>query len=142
MKYSVDIEINAPVQKVADILTSHEKMKAAVAEIKSYEQISGKPKEVGAKSKITIDGLEIIETILEIDLPKLITLQYDTPKGGLVISNRLSSVTAEKTKLSISHDVKLKGAASFAGPLLKPAFSKYSLKKMLELKAFIESVKG
>ena len=81
MKYSVDIEIKLPRKKVAELFDNPDNMKEWQKGFVSMEHISGEAGKSGAKSKLRYKmknrEIEMVETILERNLPNEFTATYE-----------------------------------------------------------------
>ena len=141
MKYTTEIEIHAPIEKVAALLGDHEQMKKWLPELQSYKPISGKPREVGTKTELEINKggqMQITETILEIDFPYRFAVHYETAGVSLIIDNQLQRSTPMLTRYILSHHFKFSGVLKIATALMKAAFVTHSEQIMKNFKAVAE----
>ena len=73
MKYTSEIEINSPIDKVIELFDNPDNMDKWMKGLQSFEPISGKPGQVGAKSRLKFKmgkrEIEMIETITVRNLP-------------------------------------------------------------------------
>ena len=87
MKYTTEIEIYAPIEKVAALLADHSQMKYWIKELQSYEPISGVPQQEGTKTRMKIKAgkeIELTETITKVEFPHRFTARYEMNGGSLI----------------------------------------------------------
>jgi hypothetical protein len=81
MKYTTEVEINQPVQKVVELFDNPDNMKEWMEGLQSFETISGTPGHEGSKAKFIYKmgkrEIEMIETITKRNLPKEFTGTYE-----------------------------------------------------------------
>ncbi|MDN5204064.1 SRPBCC family protein [Fulvivirgaceae bacterium BMA10] len=145
MKYTNEIEIDLPVEKVIALFDNPDNMSKWQPELLSFEHISGEPGQVGAKSKLLYQmgkrKIEMIETITKRDLPQEFAGTYEAKGVKNWINNRFVETTPDKTKWISDNEFKFSGFMSVMGPLMgSKAFSKQSMKYMVQFKEFAESV--
>lgn len=74
MKYTNEVIINAPVNRVIELFDNADNMKEWQPGLVSFEHLSGTPGQVGAKSKLKYKmgnrEIEMIETITVKNLPE------------------------------------------------------------------------
>ena len=141
MKYTTEIEIKAPIEKVATLLGDHSQMKYWIKQLQSYEPISGEPHEEGTKTRMTINAgreMEIIETITKIEFPYRITAHYEMEGGSFIADSMLQASTEKLTRYTLNHYFKFNGVLKIATALLKPAFIKHSERIMIDFKNLAE----
>ena len=145
MKYTTEIEIKAPVEKVAGLLGDHEKMKHWLKELESYEPITGKPRHEGTKTRLKINiagGVEVTETITAVDFPRHFATQYDLQHGTLLANSRLEPIDDNSTRYFLDHEFEFTGPMKLVTSLLKPAFIRHSERIMDEFKTVAETSEG
>lgn len=141
MNYTLSVDIMAPIEKVATLLSDHEKMHLWMTDMTGYEPISGKPRHVGAKTrlKISAPGIkEIIETILKVDFPKQFTTYYEVSSGDFTADSKLEALGENKTRYTLNHEFHFKGLLKLTAGLMKPAFVKHSETLLLNFKKLAE----
>jgi carbon monoxide dehydrogenase subunit G len=142
MKYTTEIEINLPVNKVIDLFDNPENMKQWQPGLQSFEHISGTPGQPGAKSKLKYKmgnrDVEMIETITVRNLPEEFSGTYEA-KGVLnIVKNKFISLPDGKTKYIAENEFQLSGMMKLFGLLMPGAFRKESFKFMTQFKEFAE----
>lgn len=142
MKFTIEIIINLPVQRVTELFDNPDNLKHWMTGLESFEHISGSPGEPGAKSKLIFNHsgrkMVMIETITEKNLPENFAGTYET-KGMLSINkNSFVAIAADKTKLISEQDFQLSGMYKLLGWLFPGSFKKQSLKFLTAFKEFAE----
>lgn len=92
MNYSSEIEIDRPVDKVVELFDNPDNMDKWMQGLESFERISGKPGQVGAKSllkfKMGKRKIEMIETITVSNLPEEFSGTYEAKGVYNIVKNR------------------------------------------------------
>jgi carbon monoxide dehydrogenase subunit G len=143
MKYSCEIEIDKPLDKVIELFDNPDNLDKWMKGLVSFEHISGTPGQVGAKSKLRFKTgnreMEMIETITVRDLPKEFSGTYEA-KGMLnIVKNKFISVSENRTRLINEQEFQLKGVMKFLAFLMPGMFKKQSMKYLTNFKTFAES---
>lgn len=144
MNYTLSVDIKAPIEKVASLLSDHEKMPLWMTDVTGYEYISGKPRHVGAKTRLNVNApgvTEIIETILKVEFPKRFTTYYEVASGDFTADSKLEALGPDKTRYTLNHEFHFKGLMKLGSGLMKPAFVKHSEKLMQNFKRMVEQSK-
>lgn len=147
MKYTVEVEINKPLNRVIELFDSEENAFKWMEGLESWDQISGTPGEPGAKSKMKFDikgrVMEMVETIEEKNLPERMVMNY-TAKGVFNrVVNRFEAVGEEKTHYITEQEFQMKNVfMKIMGFLMPGMFKKQSNKFLQDFKAFCESQEG
>src|SRR5688572_21715882 len=102
MKYSNEIEINLPRQKVIELFDSFDNMKHWQQGFISHEHISGTPGQVGAKAKLKYKNgkreIALIETITKRNLPDEFAGTYEMNGVWNLVDNKFIEVSSSETK--------------------------------------------
>ena len=142
MKYSVDIEINQPIDKVVELFDNPANMKEWMEGLISFEHISGTPGKVGAKSKLKFKTgkreMEMIETVTVRNLPHEFSGTYEAKGVHNIVTNKFISLSNNKTMLTNEQEFQFKGFMKIVAFLMQGAFKKQSLKYMTAFKTFAE----
>ena len=145
MKYTNEIEINLPIDRVITLFDNPDNMKHWQPGLQSFEHISGTPGQVGAKSRLRYKmgnrEIEMIETILKRDLPHSFDGTYEAKGVYNVISNKFIPLGPNKTKWVTETEFKFSGFMKLMGWLMPGAFKKQSQQYLDKFKAFAESQK-
>src|SRR3989338_2322851 len=102
MRYTVSIDINAPLDEVITRFDDPEKMKEWMTGLVSFETIEGEPGQVGAKSKLVFKmgkrDMEMIETITERNLPERFAGYYEVKGDYNEVGNGVEAVGENITR--------------------------------------------
>lgn len=144
MKYTLEIEINKPIDEVVALFDNPENMKQWMEGLQSFETfegISGKP---GAKSKLVFQmgkrRMEMIETILTRNLPEEFSGTYEMNGVLNIIRNKFVKLSDSKTKYITENEFQMSGMMKVFGWLFPGMFKKQSYKYLEAFKKFAESV--
>lgn len=142
MKYSVDIEINKPIDRVIELFDNPDNMKKWMEGLISFEHISGTPGQPGAKSRLKFKTgkreMEMIETVTVRNLPHEFSGTYEAKGVNNIIKNKFVSVSDNKTILTNEQEFQFKGFMKVVAFIMQGAFKKQSLKYMAAFKTFAE----
>lgn len=142
MKYSHEITIDLPREKVVELFNNQENAFKWMEGLESWDQLSGSPGEEGAKSRLkyqTKRGEMIIdEEITKKELPEMINFVFTSKGVTNWNDNRFESLNDNQTKWVQSNVFKCKGMVKIFAALMPGAFKKQSLKYMNDFKQFAE----
>lgn len=143
MKYSNEIEINKPIDKVVELFDNPNNMGKWMEGLQSFEHISGIPGQPGAKSRLKFKmgnrEMDMIETIHVRNLPHEFSGSYES-KGALnIVTNRFEKISDNKTKCITEQEFRFNGLMKIIAVLFKGMFKKQSYKYSLAFKKFVES---
>ena len=143
MKFSHQITINQPRQRVIELITNRDYLPQWQTEIKSIELISGEKDQVGAKSRVVFDvngfNLELIETIVSIQPPDSYTTTYESKGVQNRVVNRFIAVNSHETQWVLESEFTYSGLMSFAGIFLNGIVPGQTKESMKRFKKFAES---
>ncbi|WP_319800004.1 MULTISPECIES: SRPBCC family protein [Flavobacterium] len=144
MKYTTEIEINKPIDKVIALFDNPENLKKWMEGLESFEHISGTPGQPGAKSRLKFKmgkrEMEMIETVTVRNLPEEFTGTYEAKGVVNIVKNSFVKISDSKTKYITEHEFQLQGLAMKIIAFLMPGvFKKQSLKYLTAFKNFAES---
>ena len=142
MKYTSEIEINSPIDKVIELFDKPDNMDKWMKGLQSFEPISGKPGQVGAKSRLKFKmgkrEIEMIETITVRNLPDEFSGTYDAKGVFNIVKNRFISLPNNRTKYISEQEFQFSGIMKIIGFLMPSAFKKQSMKYLCDFKNFVE----
>ncbi|ASS49949.1 MAG: hypothetical protein A3D31_10255 [Candidatus Fluviicola riflensis] len=142
MRYTVSIDINAPLDEVITRFDDPEKMKEWMTGLVSFETIEGEPGQVGAKSKLVFKmgkrDMEMIETITERNLPERFAGYYEVKGVYNEVGNGFEAVGENITRYTSDQFFKFKGGMKIIGFLFPKMFKKQSMKYLEDFKTFVE----
>jgi uncharacterized membrane protein len=142
MKYTSEIEINSPINKVIELFDNPDNMGKWMKGLQSFEPISGKPGQVGAKSRLKFKmgkrEFEMIETITVRNLPDEFSGTYDAKGVFNIVKNRFISLPGNRTKYISEQEFRFSGFMKIIGFFMPSAFKKQSMKYLSDFKNFVE----
>ncbi|MBI3134306.1 MAG: SRPBCC family protein [Bacteroidetes bacterium] len=143
MHYTLEIEINKPVQKVVELFDNPDNLPKWMEGLEKFEAISGTPGQVGATSKLTFKmknrTLEMIETITVRNLPAEFSGTYDAKGVHNIVKNYFTELPGNRTKYTTWQEFQFKGIMKVFAFLMPGMFKKQSLKYLNDFKKFAES---
>jgi len=143
MKYTCEIEINQPVQKVIKLFDNPDNLSKWMEGLQSFEHLSGTPGEVGSKSKLTFlmgkRKMEMIETVTVRNLPEEFTGTYESKSGINIVTNRFFPISDTTTRYVNEQEFQFGGLMKFIAPLMIGLFKKQSMKYLVAFKKFAET---
>jgi len=144
MKYTVEVEINQPIDKVIELFDNPDNLKKWMDDLQSFEYISGKPGAPGAKSKLKFKmgkrEIEMIETIVAYNLPNEFSAIYEAKGVYNTVAQRFVKITDNRTRLYTETEFEFKNLMmKFMGFLMPGAFKKQTLKYQTDFKEFAEA---
>jgi carbon monoxide dehydrogenase subunit G len=142
MKYTSEIEINQPIDKVITAFDNPDNMKKWMEGLQSFEHISGTPGQVGAKSRLKFKmgkrEMEMIETITVKDLPREFSGTYEMNGVFNSVKNKFVALSDNRTKHISEQEFQFKGFMKLFGLLMPGMFKKQSMKYLRDFKNFAE----
>jgi uncharacterized membrane protein len=142
MKYTVQIEINKPIDQVVALFDNPENMKKWMKGLQSFETISGTPGWPGSKSRLVfITGnkvMEMIETITVRNLPEEFSGTYDIKGVHNIVKNRFQKISDTKTLYISEQEFRFKGIMRFVAMLMPAVFKRQSMQHLESFKDFVE----
>lgn len=143
MKFTQEIIINRPVEKVVELFDNPELMTGWMKGLISFEHLSGTPGQPGARSKLKFRmgkrEIEMIETITVRDLPYEFSGTYEAKGVVNVIRNYFEGVTENKTRYTAENEFEFSGWMKLMGWLMPGAFKKQSYQYMKDFREFVEN---
>ena len=146
MKYTCSVEINAPIEKVVALWENKEYFKKWQDGFESIQHLEGIPNTIGAKSRIVLQDkmrIELIETIISINLPEEKTALYEHIHMTNTQISRFETTKNGKTlyKSEVEY-IKFNGLMiKLMAKLFPGKFKKQSQKWMKQFKTFVENSK-
>lgn len=142
MKYSQQIEINLPREKVVELLDNPENMKHWQPGLVSFELIGGDAGQPGAKMllnyKMGKREVEMIETITVNNLPDELSGTYEAKGVWNLVKNTFEETPQGTTIWESENEFKMKGFMKLMAVLMPGAFKKQSFKYLKLFKEFAE----
>ena len=142
MKYTSEIEINSPINKVVELFDNPDNVDKWMKGLKSYELLSGIQGQPGAKYRLTFKWEKVIETITARNLPEEFNSTYETKIVLNIVNNRFVSIPGNKTKYITENEFQFKGITKLFAFLMPVSFfKKQSMKHLRYFKNFVENQK-
>ena len=142
MKYTSEIEINKPIDKVIELFDNADNMSKWMEGLQSFEHLSGTPGQPGARSRLRFKigkrEMEMIETVKTRNLPDEFTGVYEANGSLNIVKNKFVKLSDTRTKYITEHEFQFKGFMKFIAALMPMVFKKQSLKYLKAFKNFAE----
>jgi len=140
MKFSCHVIIKAPLNTVIELFENPDNLKEWQDGFISLVPVSGVPGEVGSKSKLSYEKLELIETIIRNELPEEFKATYEHKHMVNTMSCKFKIVDSKTTRLDQEiHYTKFNGFVIKIMAKLFPGMFKKQVQKWLnQFKAFVE----
>ena len=142
MKYTVEIEIDKPVDEVIKLFDNTENLYKWMHGLQSMEHISGEPGQPGAKSKMQFKmgnrDIEMIETITVRNLPEEFTGTYEAKGVFNIVKNKFEALPENRTRYITEQEFKFSGFMKVIGATMPGSFKKESMKYLKNFKDFAE----
>ena len=147
MKYSNEVKINLPINKVIELFDNSDNMKHWQQGLLNFESIEGEPGTEGAKSRLRYKTgrreFEMIETIDKIDFPHEFHGSYIMDGTINNIQNYFSTSSDNGTLWKCHSYFEFSGFMMKLMAFVMPGtFKKQTLKFMNDFKAFAEEGKS
>ena len=143
MKYTVAVEIAAPLNTVIELFDNTENLKAWQPELVSFEHLAGEPGTAGAQSNLVYKmgkrDYAMTETIQLNNLPEEFTAIYEGPGMWNLAENSFTASSENTTSWTVNHEFKSDKLMFKAMLFFMPGtFKKESLKFINNFKNFVE----
>ncbi|MEN8226925.1 MAG: SRPBCC family protein [Bacteroidota bacterium] len=142
MKYTTEVTINLPRNRVIELFDSTKNLQQWQVGLKSFETISGNPGQEGTRSKMVYEGrkgdLEMTETITKRNLPDEYHGIYKARGVYNEIYNYFTEPEERRTHWRIVSVFRFRGLMALMAPFMKTAFTHNTLLNMERFKSFAE----
>lgn len=143
MKYTTEIEINQPIEKVIELFDNADNLSKWMEGLVSFEHLNGNPGQVGAKSRLKFKmgnrEIEMIETVTVRNLPDEFSGTYEAKGVFNIVKNKFVALPNGKTKYISEQEFQFKGFMKIIAFLMPGAFKKQSMKYLNDFKKFAEN---
>ena len=145
MKYSTEIEINKPIDKVIELFDDPKNYHRWMAGLQSFELISGTQGQPGAKTRMYFKmgkrEMEMTETVIKRNFPDEYQVSYEAKGGFNIVTNRFQKLDENRCKFINDQEFRFNNLMMKLFAFLMPgAFKKQSMKYLRDFKAFAESL--
>jgi len=141
MRYTLEITIDAPREKVVELFTDPAHFKEWQPGLERYELVSGRQAQVGAKAKVTTRTgnrtMQMTETVQSNTLPDELGVVYETAGVWNRNVNHFFADSPDSTRWVSENEFRFEGVRKALG-LIPGSFEKESLKIMERFKEFVE----
>lgn len=142
MKYTNEVEINRPIDKVIELFDNPANMSKWQPGFISMEPLTGSPGQTGATSKLKYKmgkrEVEMIETITHRNLPHEFHGTYEARGVYNVQKNYFKETAPGRTKWTSESEFRFSGMMKLIGWLMPGAFKKQSQKYLDLFRDFAE----
>ena len=144
--YTVSVDIDLPRARVIELFDNPDNMPKWQPGLQSFEHLSCEPGRPGAKSKLVYRNgkrqFELIETVVERNLPDEFNGHYEWPGGRNTLDNRFIELGPERTRWESVCAYTFTGFFErIMGVVMPGFFKKQNLTFMENFKAFCEDGK-
>lgn len=142
MKYTTEVIINAPRDKVIALFDNPDNMSKWQPTLVSFESLSGEPGQPGAKSKLVYKmgsrNIEMIETVTTRQLPEAFHGTYESSGVYNVMENYFIE-EGNRTRWRTESEFKFSGFMKIISFFMRQAtFQKQTVQTMNDFKQFVE----
>ena len=142
MKYSCEVAINLPRERVIQLFDNADNLKKWMDGLESFEHISGDPGQPGAESRLVFDHkgrrLEMIETIVSRNLPDEYSGTYITRGVINTVKNQFNEDGHDRTIWVSENEFQFSGLMKLMIFFMRSAFPKQTKFQMENFKKFAE----
>ena len=143
MKYTAEIRITLPRNKVIELFDNSANLYKWQPGLKRVTLLEGKPGEEGSRSEMIYEGrkgdLVITETITVKNLPETFHMEYRSRGVYNVVENRFTEEEPGITLWQSENQFKFKGMMMLMAPFMKHAFIHNTMLNMDRFKLFAEN---
>jgi len=143
MKYSNEVTIKASLNKVVELFENEDNLPKWQEGFVSAEILEGQRGKAGLVSRLRYKmgkrDIEMIETVLEWNLPHKFTANYKAKGVDNIVENSFEAIDDHTTRYFTNNEFKFKGIMKLMGLLMPGAFKKQSQKYLNDFKKFVEN---
>lgn len=143
MKYTCEVTLGLPRNRVVELFDSFENLTKWQPGLRSFEHLRGEAGQPGAKTKLVYDErgrkVEMIETIATRNLPDEFSGTYEANNVKNWIKNSFFEEGESTTRWSMQTEFQFSGFMAILSKFMRRAFPKQTLKDMNRFKDFAES---
>ena len=144
MKYTIEVDIDAPVQAVAAVAAQPAEWKNWLEGLNEYEHLSGEDGKAGARYRLVFQTgkreMGFTAEILQSELPELMRMQMDACNLLATSTTRIRAVATGQTRYSSEQDFAFKGVFNkIIGFVLQREFKAQTRRHLANFKRLVES---
>ena len=143
MKYTLEVEINAPRELVISRFQSLDDLTKWQPELLDAKPVHGIPGEDGSQTSLEYRfgkrKVEMMETVLKNNLPDSLEAYYEAPGAKNWVMNEFIVLSDERTVWRLKSEFVCTGFLRIIATLFPGTFRKSSLKSMHRFKEWVES---
>ena len=133
MKFNCTVDINRKIQDVNEAFQDPEVMKVCQKGLIEIIHLSGEKGKKGATAKIVYEKLELIETIIENDLPNLFFAKYDHKHTSNTMKVSFKEISPTRTEYYTEIEyLEFKGFIIKVMAKIAPSFFKKQVMKWMK----------
>ena len=142
MKYTLSTIIDKPIDEVVILFNNQENLYKWMEGLESIDLFEGVAGKKGAKSRMHFKygrrEMDMLETIIENDLPRKMVTTYDAKGVSNIIFTSMESIEGNKTKYNSTQEFKMHGFMKVVAFLAPKMFKKQTNKILTNFKNFAE----
>jgi uncharacterized membrane protein len=142
MKFTSQVAIDRPRQRVLELMTDTNNISQWQQGVRSIELLSGTRGQVGARSRVVFEmrgvRLEMIETVVQYRPPDLFASTFEARGVKNLVENRFYEDGAGRTRWVMDNTLEFKGMMSVLGVFIHDTVTKQTLASMSRFKMFAE----
>jgi len=141
MRSIVELDIDAPLARVAALYANPELSTEWMDDIERYEPISGEPGAPGSRYRLVPrkGSMLFVATVIARDLPNEARIRLDAPQVTVFVTGRLAALSPDRTRLVSEEVFHFKGLLhGVLGFLARGAIKKAHRRHMEAFKHFVE----
>lgn len=143
MRYSCEVTINLPRQRVVELFDNPENLKHWMPGLISFEPVSGTPGQPGAISRLEFQmgkrNMVMTETVTVRNLPYEFSGTYNVQNVYNEVKNHFEEIGPQHTRYSTDNYFKFSGVMKLFAFFMQSTFKKTSQDYLNRFKAFAES---
>lgn len=144
MKYTMEVDIDAPVETVAAVAAQPAEWKNWLEGLKEFEHLSGADGKAGARYRLMFQTgkmeMEFTAEIMQSELPELMRMQMDACNLLATSTTRLRTTAAGRTRYTSEQDFAFKGVFNkIIGFILQREFKAQTRRHLANFKRLVES---
>ena len=142
MNYTVEIEINKPIDEVVKLFDNEDNLFKWMEGLQSIEHLTGEPGANGSTAKMIFKQgkreIQMIETVISLNLPEEFIASYEAKGVYNLAKVSFLPIGDNKTKYVTEQEFQLKGFMKVFGWIMPGAFKKQTAKYLQKFKEFAE----